>query len=199
MRQALPELLAACDEADGSYRPANATGFPPNTVNPASLTVLERLALKSGDNDRQGRGVMAIVSQLLKHKGRVIHSVPPDAPVLEAIRLMAEHGVGALLVMEGEQLIGVVSERDYARKVILKGRSSNETPVRQIMSAPVLTVHADQSVRDCMRIMSEKRIRHLPVVDAGGVIGVLSIGDLVRAVLEEQQQTIADLEQYIHS
>jgi CBS domain-containing protein len=142
---------------------------------------------------------MAIASQLLKHKGRVIHSVVPEAPVLEAIRLMAEHGVGALLVMQGEQLIGVVSERDYARKVILKGRSSSETPVSQIMSAPVLTVRADQSVHDCMRIMSEKRIRHLPVVDASGVIGVLSIGDLVRAVLEEQQKTIADLEQYIHS
>ena len=142
---------------------------------------------------------MALASQLLKHKGRVIHSVPPDAPVLEAIRLMAEHGVGALLVMEGNALLGVVSERDYARKVILKGRSSNETPVRQIMSSPVLTVRADQSVHDCMRIMSEKRIRHLPVVDASGVIGVLSIGDLVRAVLEEQQRTIADLEQYIHS
>jgi CBS domain-containing protein len=142
---------------------------------------------------------MAIASQLLKHKGRVIHSVTPDAPVLEAIRLMAEHGVGALLVMSGEQLVGVVSERDYARKVILKGRSSNDTPVRQIMSSPVLTVQADQSVHDCMRIMSEKRIRHLPVVDSSGVIGVLSIGDLVRAVLEEQQRTIADLEQYIHS
>jgi CBS domain-containing protein len=142
---------------------------------------------------------MAIASQLLKHKGRVIHSVPPDAPVLEAIRLMAEHGVGALLVMQGEELQGVVSERDYARKVILKGRSSNETAVREIMSSPVLTVRADQSVHDCMRIMSEHRIRHLPVVDEQGVIGVLSIGDLVRAVVEEQQRTIADLEQYIHS
>jgi CBS domain-containing protein len=142
---------------------------------------------------------MAIVSQLLKHKGRIIYSVAPDAPVLEAIRLMAEHSVGALLVMHGEQLVGVVSERDYARKVILKGRSSNETPVRQIMSAPVLTVRADQSVHECMRIMTENRIRHLPVVDANGVIGVLSIGDLVRVVLEEQQRTIADLEQYIHS
>jgi CBS domain-containing protein len=125
--------------------------------------------------------------------------VPPDAPVLEAIRLMAEHGVGALLVMQGEQLLGVVSERDYARKVILKGRSSNETAVREIMSSPVLTVRADQSVHECMRIMSEHRFRHLPVVDDHGVIGVLSIGDLVRAVVEEQQRTIADLEQYIHS
>jgi CBS domain-containing protein len=136
---------------------------------------------------------------LLKHKGGVIHSVAPEAPVLEAIRLMAEHGVGALLVMQGTALLGVVSERDYARKVILKGRSSSETPVRQIMSSPVLTVRAEQSVHDCMLIMSEQRIRHLPVVDDNGVIGVLSIGDLVRSVLEEQQRTIAELEQYIHS
>jgi CBS domain-containing protein len=142
---------------------------------------------------------MAIASQLLKHKGRVIYSIAPQAPVLDAIRLMAEHGVGALLVMQGNELLGVVSERDYARKVILKGRSSNETPVRQIMSSPVLTVRPEQSVHDCMRIMSEKRIRHLPVVDDNGVVGVLSIGDLVRAVLEEQQRTIAELEQYIHS
>jgi CBS domain-containing protein len=142
---------------------------------------------------------MTIVSQLLKHKGRVIYSVAPDAPVLEAIRLMAEHSCGALLVMQGEQLVGVVSERDYARKVILKGRASNDTPVREIMSSPVLTVRPDQSVHDCMRIMTENRFRHLPVVDASGVIGVLSIGDLVRVVLEEQQRTIADLEQYIHS
>lgn len=142
---------------------------------------------------------MAIASQLLKHKGRVIYSVAPQAPVLDAIRLMAEHGVGALLVMQGNELLGVVSERDYARKVILKGRSSNETAVRQIMSSPVLTVRPEQSVHDCMRIMSEKRIRHLPVVDDSGVVGVLSIGDLVRAVLEEQQRTIAELEQYIHS
>jgi CBS domain-containing protein len=142
---------------------------------------------------------MAIASQLLKHKGRVIHSVPPEAPVLEAIRLMAEHGVGALLVMQGEQLLGVVSERDYARKVILKGRSSNDTAVREIMSSPVMTVRADQSVHECMRIMSEHRFRHLPVVDGERVVGVLSIGDLVRSVLEEQQRTIAELEQYIHS
>ena len=142
---------------------------------------------------------MAIASSLLKHKGRVIHSVAPEAPVLDAIRMMAEHGVGALLVMQGEQLLGVVSERDYARKVILKGRSSNDTAVRQIMSSPVLTVRAEQSVHDCMHIMTEKRIRHLPVVDDDGVIGVLSIGDLVRSVLEEQQRTIAELEQYIHS
>ena len=142
---------------------------------------------------------MALVSALIKHKGRIIYSVAPDAPVLEAIKEMAEHGVGALLVMQGEKLLGVVSERDYARKVILKGRSSNETDVSQIMSAPVLTVRPDQSVNDCMRIMTENRVRHLPVVEGERVVGVLSIGDLVRTLVEEQQQTIAQLEQYIHS
>jgi CBS domain-containing protein len=143
--------------------------------------------------------VMALVVQLLKHKRDAIYSVEPGAPVLEAIRLMAEHGIGALLVMEGQQLVGVVSERDYARKVILKGRSSSETSVRQIMSSPVWTVGPDQSVRECMQIMNDKRVRHLPVVEAERVIGVLSIGDLVRAVLEEQQKTIEELEQYIRS
>jgi len=140
---------------------------------------------------------MAIASLLLRQKGRVVHSIAPEAPVLDAIRLMAQHGVGALLVMQGGKLLGVVSERDYARKVILKGKSSNDTAVSHIMSAPVLTVNAEQSVHDCMRIMTEHRIRHLPVVEGERVIGVLSIGDLVRAVVEEQQQTIADLEQYI--
>jgi CBS domain-containing protein len=142
---------------------------------------------------------MAVVAQLLKQKPDTIYSVDPDAPVLEAIRLMAEHGIGALLVMQGEQLVGVVSERDYARKVILKGRSSGETSVRQIMSSPVLTVSLDQSVRECMQIVTDKRIRHLPVVEGERVVGVLSIGDLVRAVLEEQQKTIEELELYIRS
>jgi CBS domain-containing protein len=141
---------------------------------------------------------MATAAQLLKYKGQLIHSIEPESPVLEAIRLMAEHGVGALLVMQGGQLLGVVSERDYARKVILLGRSSSETPVWQIMSSPVISVRPDQSVRECMRIMTDKRVRHLPVVDGSLIVGVLSIGDLVRAVVEEQQQTIEQLEQYIH-
>jgi CBS domain-containing protein len=142
---------------------------------------------------------MATASQLLKHKGRLIYQIGPDAPVLDAVREMAEHSVGALLVMQGEKLLGVVSERDYARKVILKGRSSSETKVSQIMSSPVLTVRQDQSVNECMRIMTENRVRHLPVVDGDRVVGVLSIGDLVRTVVEEQQQTIEQLEHYIHS
>ena len=140
---------------------------------------------------------MARVAELLKHKGHTIYSIEPDQPVLEAIRRMAEYGVGALLVMRGELLLGVVSERDYARKIILMGRSSSDTPVRQIMSSPVITVRTDQSVAECMQLMTERRVRHLPVVQIDRVVGVLSIGDLVRSVVAEQQQTIEQLEQYI--
>ena len=140
---------------------------------------------------------MARVAELLKHKGHTIYSIEPDQPVLEAIRRMAEYGVGALLVMRAELLLGVVSERDYARKIILMGRSSSDTPVRQIMSSPVITVRTDQSVAECMQLMTERRVRHLPVVQTDRVVGVLSIGDLVRSVVAEQQQTIEQLEQYI--
>jgi CBS domain-containing protein len=141
---------------------------------------------------------MATVAQLLGQKPRDIYSVAPDAPVLEAIRSMAEHGVGALLVMQGDKLAGIVSERDYARKVILKGRSSSDTPVQQIMTAEVITVEPAQTTQQCMQIMTDRRVRHLPVVDGGRVLGMLSIGDLVRAVLAEQAQTIEQLENYIH-
>jgi CBS domain-containing protein len=141
---------------------------------------------------------MATVAQLLGQKPRAIYSVAADAPVLEAIRLMAEHSVGALLVMHGAKLEGIVSERDYARKVILKGRSSSDTPVRLIMTADVITVGPDSSAQQCMQIMTDRRVRHLPVVDDGRVLGMLSIGDLVRAVLTEQAQTIEQLENYIH-
>ncbi|MGH8140640.1 MAG: CBS domain-containing protein [Steroidobacteraceae bacterium] len=141
---------------------------------------------------------MTTVRQLLDGKGRAVFAVDPEDPVLEAIRLMAEHHVGALLVMKAGELQGIVSERDYARKVILHGRSSAETPVRQIMSSPVLTVSLSQTVQDCMQLMTERRLRHLPVVDAGRVVGMVSIGDLVKAVIEEQKQTIEQLESYIH-
>ncbi|HEX4049768.1 MAG TPA: CBS domain-containing protein [Steroidobacteraceae bacterium] len=140
---------------------------------------------------------MALVVQVLKHKGYTVYSIDPNQRVFEAVQLMAQYGVGALLVMQDGQLLGVVSERDYARKVILQGRSSNDTAVRQIMSSPVLTVRPDQSVSECMQIMTDNRVRHLPVVEDQRVLGVLSIGDLVRTVLEEQQQTIEQLEQYI--
>jgi CBS domain-containing protein len=140
---------------------------------------------------------MRTVNQLLDAKGRQIIAIGPQAPVLDAIRLMAEHGIGALLVMEGSKLLGILSERDYARKVILKGRSSADTRVEEIMSAEVKSVGPDRSVHGCMRTMTEARIRHLPVIEDGVVIGMLSIGDLVKAVIEDQQLEIEQLQQYI--
>jgi CBS domain-containing protein len=140
---------------------------------------------------------MATVRQLLQRKPRALYTIEPDDPVLDAVQQMAEHSVGALLVMKGNELVGILSERDYARKVILRGRSSSETPVWQIMSAPVLTVGPQQSAEECMQLMTDRRVRHLPVVEGGQVLGVLSIGDLVRAVLDEQQQAINVLESYI--
>jgi CBS domain-containing protein len=142
---------------------------------------------------------MTTVRQLLDRKDRAVFSVGPEAPVLEAIRAMAEHHVGALLVMTGEVLAGIVSERDYARKVILRGRSSSDTPVRDIMTSPVLTVSPETSVEQCMQLVTDKRVRHLPVLEAGRVVGMVSIGDLVKAVIAEQQQQIEQLESYIHS
>jgi len=142
---------------------------------------------------------MLSVQQLLDRKPKAIYSVKPDDPVITAIQKMAEHHVGALLVMTGEKLAGIVSERDYARKVVLLGRSSEETRVESIMTSRVITVTAKQDAHDCMRLMTDMRIRHLPVVSGDRVIGVLSIGDLVRAVIEEQERTIADLESYIRS
>ncbi|HEY0766766.1 MAG TPA: CBS domain-containing protein [Steroidobacteraceae bacterium] len=142
---------------------------------------------------------MTMVRQLLDRKGRAVFSVGPDAPVLEAIRAMAEHHIGALLVMKGEALQGIVSERDYARKVILRGRSSSDTPVRDIMTSPVLTVSPETSVDQCMQLVTDKRVRHLPVVEQDRVIGMVSIGDLVKAVIAEQRQQIEQLESYIHS
>jgi CBS domain-containing protein len=141
---------------------------------------------------------MLSVQQLLDQKPKGNFSVAPEDPVLSAIRKMAEHHIGALLVMSGEKLVGIVSERDYARKVVLLGRSSTETRVEDIMTSKVITVTPRQDANDCMRLMTDKRIRHLPVVSGERVVGVLSIGDLVRAVIEEQERTIAALETYIH-
>lgn len=142
---------------------------------------------------------MAKVSDLLSGKGPQVHAIGPDEPVLAAIQMMADKSVGALLVMRGAELAGIVSERDYARKVILRGRSSAETAVWEIMSSPVTTVAPGDSVATCMMLMTERKIRHLPVLEAGKVVGVLSIGDLVKAVIEEQQQEIAQLQRYIVS
>ena len=141
---------------------------------------------------------MTTVRHLLDRKGRAIFSVGPEDPVLEAIQLMADHHVGALLVMKGNELAGIISERDYARKVILRGRSSAETPVSQIMTTPVITVSLANTVQECMELMTTHRLRHLPVVEGSRVVGMVSIGDLVKAVIQEQQQTIEQLESYIH-
>lgn len=140
---------------------------------------------------------MQSIKHLLANKSREIWSIGPDEPVLQAIRLMSEKGIGALPVMQDGNLLGILSERDYARKVILMGRSSADTPVSQIMTSPVITVSLQDTVHDCMQIMTDKRIRHLPVVDKNKVVGMISIGDLVKAVIEEQQETIVQLEKYI--
>jgi CBS domain-containing protein len=134
---------------------------------------------------------------LRQKKAAGILSIEPDASVFHAIEIMAEKGVGALLAMEGERLVGIVSERDYARKVVLLGRLSRETKVAEIMSSPVITVTRQNTVVECMRIITDKRIRHLAVTEDGRVVGVLSIGDLVNYVITEQQETIRHLKAYI--
>ncbi len=136
---------------------------------------------------------MNVVKQLLTTKPGGFWSIAPQAKVIEALRLLADKNVGALLVMEGEDLVGILSERDYTRKVALMGKSSMETPVSDIMVSPVVTVTLQQTQAECMSIMTEKRMRHLPVVNNGRVVGLLSIGDLVKSVIQEQQETIQRL------
>ena len=142
---------------------------------------------------------MVTVRHLLEGKEDVLWSVEPDDPVLEAIQLMADHHVGALPVMQAGKLLGIVSERDYARKVALLRRSATETPVWQIMNSPVITVTRESSLNECMQLVTVNRVRHLPVVEDGRVVGMISIGDLVKAVIDEQQHQIEDLERYIRS
>ncbi|MCX7555708.1 CBS domain-containing protein [Xanthomonadaceae bacterium JHOS43] len=140
---------------------------------------------------------MRNAGHLLQDKGRAIFHVAPDDSVLDAIREMAQHGIGAVLVMKGDALVGILSERDYARNVILKDRSSKTTKVAEIMSAPVITVTPSSTLDDCMRTITDSRVRHLPVVDDGMVVGVLSIGDLVKAVIDAQAREIEQLHNYI--
>src|SRR5438128_8347321 len=140
---------------------------------------------------------MKTVSQLLRTKGQAILSVSPEIPVFHALEVMAEKNVGALLVVEGRELLGIFSERDYARKVILKGKSSKEIPVREIMSSHVLYVRPEQTIEDCMALMTDKRVRHLPVLEQGKLVGVISIGDVVKALIDEQQFIIEQLQNYI--
>jgi CBS domain-containing protein len=142
---------------------------------------------------------MKSLHQLLSGKGGRVHSIGPDARVIDALRLMAEKDVGALVVTEGERILGILSERDYARKVILHGRSSQDLAVREIMTREVVTVDPGQSVEQCMALVTQRRIRHLPVCENGRMIGIVSIGDLVKEVIAEQEQTIKQLESYIHS
>ncbi len=142
---------------------------------------------------------MSTVRQVLAGKSAAIYAVAPETAVLEAIRKMAEHRVGALLVMQGPDLVGIVSERDYARKVVLLGRSSSDTTVSTIMSSPVITVSPDDSVSHCMQLMTDRHVRHLPAVEGGRVMGMVSIGDLVKAVIAEQRAQIEQLENYIRN
>src|SRR5436309_14267974 len=142
---------------------------------------------------------MPIVTQLLRSKGPEIWSVMPETSVYDAMKLMADKGIGALLVMEGEKLVGIISERDYARKVILQGRSSRTTSVEEIMTSRVAYAEPGQNIEECMAVMTEKRIRHLPVMEAGQVRGVISIGDLVKSIIDEQKFIIEQLERYITS
>lgn len=140
---------------------------------------------------------MKLVRQLLDAKGHEVISVSPDASVLDMIRVLAENSIGALAVMDGDRLAGIVTERDYARKVILKGRSSESTAVKDVMTTEVLTTTGEETVQTCMNLMTHKKIRHLPVVDGDRVVGMISIGDLVRAVIADQQEEIEHLEHYI--
>mgnify|MGYP000167681072 CR=1 FL=1 len=141
---------------------------------------------------------MKTVAEILNSKpDHSVHVISPEVPVLEAIRLMAEKNIGALVVTEGERVVGIVSERDYARKMILAGRSSAVTPVSAIMTSDVITVEPKANHEQCMQLMTDRHLRHLPVVDGGRLVGLLSIGDLVKNVIAEQQSLIRHLEQYI--
>jgi CBS domain-containing protein len=138
------------------------------------------------------------VRQLLDQKGRETYSINPDATVYDAIAKMAEKDIGSLVVMDGDKIVGVITERHYARNVVLKGKTSPATPVEAIMDKLVFVVQPEQSIEQCMALMTEKRIRHLPVVEKEKLIGVISIGDLVKSIIGDQQITIGQLEHYIH-
>ncbi|RJG06654.1 CBS domain-containing protein [Noviherbaspirillum cavernae] len=141
---------------------------------------------------------MTTVAHILYSKeNKTVHTIDPESPVLDAIKLMAEKRIGALLVMEGEQIAGIVTERDYARKVVLMGRSSRDTPVRDIMTSPVMYVRPDNTNEQCMALMTENRLRHLPIIDDGKLVGMISIGDLVKDIISEQRFIIEQLEHYI--
>ncbi len=140
---------------------------------------------------------MKSVRDILESKGDNVWSISPDATVYEALKIMADKNVGALMVLEGERVLGIMSERDYSRKVILHGKSSREIPVREIMSVKVYYVRPEQSINDCMERMTDKRVRHLPVLENDRLAGIISIGDVVKAIIADQESTIKHLENYI--
>ena len=141
---------------------------------------------------------MAAIAHILKAKSdQTVYRIAPEASVFDAMRLMADRGIGALLVMEGETIVGIITERDYARKIVLMGRSSKETPVREIMTSAVMYVRLDQTSEECMALMTENRLRHLPVLDGHTLIGLVSIGDLVKDIVSEQRFVIEQLTHYI--
>ncbi len=142
---------------------------------------------------------MTTVERLLDRKGHGVWTIGPDDSVLDAIKELANKDIGALVVMDGENPVGMFTERDYARNVFLKGKSSPGTPVRDVMAKPIIFARPEHTVDECMSLMTRKRVRHLPVLDAGDMVGMLSIGDLVKSVIDEQQHTIEQLEHYIHS
>lgn len=140
---------------------------------------------------------MANVAQLLEDKGKVVHTIAPDASVFSALEQMAEHDIGALPVVDKNKLVGLISERDYARKVILHGHTSRDLKVREIMSVHVMCASPDDDVKHCMAVMTEKRVRHLPVLNKGKLVGLVSIGDLVKSIMGEQQFVIEQMTSYI--
>ena len=140
---------------------------------------------------------MVVVRQVLQTKGYAIWSISPDASVYDALKLMADKEIGALLVLNGQKLVGIISERDYARKVILKGKSSIDTPVKEIMVKEVISVHPEQPIEECMALMTEKHVRHLPVCEDDRLLGIVSIGDIVKAIISQQEFMIEQLERYI--
>jgi CBS domain-containing protein len=142
---------------------------------------------------------MKTVRDILEVKGRDVWRIAPGATVFDALQLMAEKEIGALVVMDGERVLGIVSERDYARKVILSGRASPTTAVAEIMTSPVVFTHPGQSIEECMALVTDMRVRHLPVIEAGKLVGLISIGDLVKSIIADQRFIIEQLERYISS
>jgi CBS domain-containing protein len=178
--------------------PIKRAAGPPREREPLTGERRARIGVKSAHRNAAEHPPMKSVAQILAAKPeKAVHSISPAASVYDAVKLMAEKGIGALLVMDQDAVAGIITERDYARKIILMGRSSKETPVRQIMTFPVLYVRPDQTNEECMALMTDNRVRHLPVMDGGKLVGLVSIGDLVKDIISEQKFIIDQLEHYI--